>query len=78
MFTIIIPYFDSNSSYRQRNLLTVIENYRRIMESVKESQVMQEQWIGYQKNFEYASDVEFDDACETVMQIMDELGWISI
>ena len=52
----------------------IIGKYKRIMDSVKESKVMQEQWIGYQKNFEYASDVEFDAACETVVQIMEELG----
>lgn len=59
----------------KRDSNDIIANYRSIMESVKESKVMQEQWIVYQKNFEYASDVEFDDACDAVLQIMDKLKW---
>lgn len=55
------------------NFVQMSEDTIRIMESVKESKVMQEQWSGYQKNFEYAADVTFEDACETVVQIMDEL-----
>lgn len=43
------------------------------MESLKGSKAMQEQWGGYQKNFEYAADVKFEDACETVVRIMGEL-----
>ncbi|MDD3369099.1 MAG: nucleotidyl transferase AbiEii/AbiGii toxin family protein [Lachnospiraceae bacterium] len=57
----------------KRGSSEIIGNYKRIMESVKESKVMQEQWAGYQKNFEYAADVRFEDACETVVRIMDEL-----
>lgn len=30
MFTIIIPYYDTNSAFRQRNLLKVIKNYKSI------------------------------------------------
>ena len=30
MFTIIIPYYDTNSSFRQRNLFKVIKNYKSI------------------------------------------------
>lgn len=54
----------------------IIGKYKSIMESVKESKAMKEQWVGYQKNFEYASDVDFEDACETVMRIMDEIKYI--
>ena len=62
-----------NETSNRRGSSDIVGKYKKIMDSVKESKVMQEQWIGYQKNFEYASDVEFDAACETVVQIMDEL-----
>ncbi len=57
----------------KRGSSEIIGKYKSIMESVKESKIMQEQWVGYQKNFEYAADVKFEDACETVVRIMDEL-----
>lgn len=60
------------TSYK-RGSSDIIINYRNIMEMVKESKAMQEQWLKYQKNFEYASDVVFQDACDTVVQIMDEI-----
>ena len=44
------------------------------MTTVKNSLVMQEQWKAYQRNFEYATDVNFEDACDTVVQIMDEIS----
>ena len=58
---------------RKRGSYDVIVNYKNIMESVKESKDMQEQWSGYQRNFEYASDIKFEDACDVVVQIMDEI-----
>ena len=33
--------------------------------------VMQKQWDNYQKDFEYATDITFGDACDAVMQWMD-------
>lgn len=64
-----------NATSQKRGSSDVIVNYKSIMESVKASKVMQEQWIEYQKNFEYAADVKFEDVCDAVVQIMDELGW---
>lgn len=60
---------------QKRGTNNIINNYRNIMETVKLSKVMKEQWISYQRNFEYAGDVKFQDACDTVVQIMDKLHW---
>jgi len=57
----------------KRNSLDVIKNYKKIISVVKNSEVMQKQWLNYQKDFDYASDIEFDDACDTVIQIMNNM-----
>lgn len=59
---------------QKRGTYEVISNYKYIMETVKSSKVMQEQWQAYQKNFEYAKDVDFMDACDMVVQVMDEIN----
>lgn len=59
---------------QQRGSYDVLANYKAIMTAVKNSFVMQEQWQAYQRNFEYAADVNFEDACDTVVQILDEIN----
>ena len=59
---------------QKRGSYHVLANYNDIMTAVKNSPAMQEQWKAYQQNFEYAADVDFEDACDTVVQIMDEIS----
>lgn len=59
---------------QKRGSYEVVLNYKRIMDTVKNSKVMQEQWQAYQKNFEYAKDVDFGDVCDVVGRIMDEMN----
>ncbi len=33
---------------------------------------MQKQWNNYQKDFEYATGIVFEDVCDTVVQLMDK------
>ncbi len=33
---------------------------------------MQKEWYNYQKDFEYATDIAFEDVRDTVVQLMDE------
>lgn len=58
---------------QKRGTLNIIEQYARIMETVRSSEVMLKQWLNYQKDFEYAADIDFADACNIVVQIMDSL-----
>ncbi|MCM1159954.1 MAG: nucleotidyl transferase AbiEii/AbiGii toxin family protein [Roseburia sp.] len=51
---------------------TVIKDYRRIMDTVRSSEVMQKQWNNYQKDFEYATNIAFEDACDAVVKLLDE------
>jgi predicted nucleotidyltransferase component of viral defense system len=57
----------------KRGSVETIKGYIAIMERVKSSAVMQEQWSKYQQEFDYASDIPFDDTCDTVIRIMKSL-----
>lgn len=59
---------------QKRGSYEVILKYKNIMEIVKNSQIMQDQWKAYQKNFEYAKDVNFSDACNVIVRVMDEIS----
>ena len=58
----------------KRGSVNLLTEYKRIMEVVVNSEVMGKQWKKYQKDFAYASEVSFKDACNTVTRIMDIIG----
>lgn len=58
---------------KKRDSAETIKGYKQIMNRVKNSTVMQEQWTRYQKEFDYASDIPFDDTCNTVISVMESL-----
>ena len=62
-----------NATTEKHGSLVVVKEYRNIMHTVKNSEVMQRQWKNYQKDFEYATDIAFEDACDVVVELMDEL-----
>ncbi len=62
-----------NATTEKRGSKTVVKDYRRIMDTVRNSEVMQKQWNNYQKDFEYATDIAFEDACDAVVQLMDSI-----
>lgn len=57
----------------KRGSAEIVKGYIAIMERVKSSAVMQEQWGKYQQEFDYASDIPFDATCDTVVRIMKSL-----
>lgn len=57
----------------KRGSAEVVKGYIQIMERVKNSTVMQEQWKKYQQEFDYASDITFEDTCDTVISVMNSL-----
>ena len=57
----------------KRGSFEVLKDYRRIMDTVKKSEVMQRQWMKYQKDFEYATDIVFEDLCDVVVELIDRL-----
>lgn len=62
-----------NATTEKRGSKTVVENYRSIMETVRNNEIMHKQWDNYQRDFGYAADITFEDACDTVIQLMDKI-----
>ena len=59
---------------KKRGSTDVVNNYKTIMEVVRKSEVMKRQWNDYRKEFEYASGIEFEDTCDTVISLMNQLS----
>lgn len=60
-----------NATAQKRGSVEVIKDYRKIMDTVRNSEVMQRQWENYRKDFEYAEGIAFEDVCDTVVGLMD-------
>ncbi len=57
----------------KRNSLELMKQYQNTMSVVRGSEFMQEQWQKYQRNFDYAKEISFEETCEAVMDVMDRL-----
>lgn len=57
----------------KRGSTEVVRDYQRIMETVRNSEVMKKQWGNYQKDFDYAAEITFSDVCDSVVHMMDLL-----
>ena len=58
---------------QKRNSGDLIPQYHSIMGQIVKSSAMQQHWKTYQRDYEYAREVEFSSACETIIKIMDSL-----
>ena len=56
---------------QKRGSTEILKDYKHIINIVRK------QWWTYQKDFEYAKDIEFDEVCDVVVQMMDMYGWES-
>ncbi len=63
-----------DATTEKRGSVEVVKDYRKIMDAVKGSEVMQRQWKNYQKDFEYAEEIAFEDACDVVVELMDGMS----
>lgn len=57
----------------KRGSRKVLEVYQDIIAEIRASEQLQGFWKKYQRNFDYAKDISFDDACDTVRRIMDSI-----
>lgn len=57
----------------KRNSLELMKQYQNTMSVVRGSEFMQEQWQKYQRNFDYAKEISFEETCEAVIEVMDRL-----
>lgn len=51
----------------------VLQNFMDIIKEIKASHQMQNLWKKYQINFDYARDISFEEACNTIQSIMSEI-----
>lgn len=56
---------------KKRGSFKILKNYKNIIDVVRNSDIMIKQWKNYQKDFEYAADIGFDEVCDAVVQMMD-------
>lgn len=61
------------STSDKRNSVSILKKYNEIIDTVRTSDIMNTQWSNYQKDFEYAREVSFDNVCNTVIEIMEKL-----
>lgn len=50
-----------------------MQNFMDIIEEIRASHQMQSLWKKYQNNFDYASDISFEEVCNTIQSIMSEV-----
>lgn len=65
--------FALDATTKKRGTAVIVKRYREIVEVVRNSQVMNRQWLDYRKEFDYAADIEFADTCDAVIRVMDSL-----
>ena len=58
----------------KRGSKEIMVNYEGIIRDVSENEVMNQRWNDYRKDFSYASEIEFKDACERVITILDRIA----
>lgn len=56
---------------KKRGSSEILKDYKNILDVVRNSNVMIKQWKTYQKDFEYATDISFNEVCDVVVQMMD-------
>ena len=61
----------------KRGSVAVVKQFSEIMQAVKNSPVMKRQWGDYRKDFDYAAEIEFEETCDAVIAIMDNVIWKS-
>lgn len=59
----------------KRGTLTAMNNYREVMALVVDDPGMLNHWSAYARRYPYVGDLSLQDACETVVEIMDAMSW---
>ncbi len=57
----------------RRGSSAILMNYKLVLEAIQKSEVMQNHWRRYQKDFNYAKDISFEDTCIAVGNLMNQI-----
>ena len=58
------------ATVKKRGTKHIVVNCKEIIETVASSTVMNNQWTRYQKEFDYAKDIRFEDTCNAVDELL--------
>lgn len=58
---------------KKRGSLAVLPQYKNIVSSIKSSPGMRDFWARYQKEFDYAKGITFDDTCNMILQVLNSI-----
>lgn len=58
------------ATVKKRGTEHIVVNYEEIIETVESSTVMNNQWTRYQKEFDYAKDISFENTCKAVNELI--------
>lgn len=58
---------------KKRGSIKVLENYSDIISTIRASNQLKLFWEKYQHNFEYAKKISFDDVCNSIQKIMEDI-----
>ena len=61
------------ATLKKRGTEHIVAKYKEIIENISKSYVMKDQWTRYQKEFEYAKDISFENTCKAVNELMEEI-----
>lgn len=59
------------ATVKKRGTEHIVTNYKEIIETVLKSSAMKDQWARYQKEFDYAKDIQFEDTCRAAIDLID-------
>ena len=59
------------ATVKKRGTEHIVINYKEIIETVLNSSAMKDQWTRYQKEFDYAKDIQFEDTCKAVIALIE-------
>ena len=63
-----------NETVNRRGSRPILEQYKDVIENIRKSQQMRGFWYRYQKDFDYAKDISFDDTCNSILSIMNYIS----
>ena len=62
-----------DATAKKRGSTEVMKEYRKIMNTVRNSEVMLRQWENYRKDYEYADGIAFEETCDAVVELMERM-----
>lgn len=57
----------------KRGSAKILTQYPEIIQEIRDSEILRRQWNKYSREYDYAKDILFDDTCNAIQKIMDEL-----